>query len=151
MPSILRVTTTIERHHPQLPRFVVVPNAAVVSWKLGGTTVIEGTLNGVVIGRRTIKKWDERNGWFIDLPEPLCRRANVETGDRVELELRIASAELPQELARLLATDASAKSVWDSMTPSQQRMVREEIRAAKHAVTRERRARRALCGSGDTT
>jgi hypothetical protein len=66
VPSSVRLTVMVERKaaHPELPRFAVVPAAAIAKWKLSGTTVVEGTINGAPMGRRTIKPWDERR-WFI--------------------------------------------------------------------------------------
>jgi len=144
MTTDLRVTGIIERKHPKLPRFLVVPSDAVASWRLVRTTVVEGTLNGVEIGRRTIKYWDEQR-WFIELPEPFCRRARVDTGDTVVLTLRIAADDLPEELSRLIARDRRAKTAWERLTVSQQRMLREHVASAKQPATRERRAVRGLC------
>lgn len=143
MPTSVRLTAILERKHPGLPRFVVVPGAAVAAWRLDHTTVIEGTLNDVEMGRRSLKRWDDN--WFIDVPEPLCRRASVDTGSRVHLTLRIAPDRLPEELTRLIAKDRTARIAWERLTPSQKRMLREHIAAAKQRRTRERRASRALC------
>jgi hypothetical protein len=140
------VTAIIERKHRKLPRFVVVPSSALALWGLEGTTVVEGTLNSVEIGRRTIRRWDEQR-WFIELPQPLCRKARVDTGNSVTFVLRLASDRLPEELARLLASDPAAKAVWESLTPSQQRVVREDVAVAKQPSTRHRRAARALGGN----
>jgi hypothetical protein len=142
----LRLTVIVECKHPRMPRFVVVPSKALASWWIKGTTVVECTLNGVEIGRRTLKRWDDHR-WFIDLPESLCRRVRIDTGDSVTLTLRIASTLLPEELARLIANDPVAKGAWEKLTPSQQRMLREHVAAAKQSATRERRAARALCQS----
>jgi hypothetical protein len=139
----IRVTAVIERKQAQLPRFVVVPSKAIASWDLDSTTFVEGKLNDVDLGRRTIKRWDDQR-WFIELPQPLCRKAHLDTGDPVVLVLQIASDRLPVELARLLAKDPIAKAVWDRLTPSAQRILREEVAAAKQPATRERRAARAL-------
>lgn len=143
MRASLNLTAIIERKHPKLPRFVVVPSKTVAGWKLEGTTVVEGELNGVEMGRRTIKRWDDER-WFIELPEPLCRKAQVDTGDSVTITLRIAANDLPEELARLIADDPGAKARWEKLTPSQQRMLRENVASARQAVTRQRRAERAL-------
>lgn len=144
-PSIL-MTAIIERKHPKLPRFVVVPSKAVARWKIEGTTVVEGSLNGAEMGRRTFKPWDDQR-WFIELPEPLCRRAQVDTGDSVTITLRIAPADLPEELAQLIANDPMAKARWEKLRPSQQRMLRENVAAAKQPATRQRRAAIALSSS----
>lgn len=140
----LNVTSTIEHKHEGLPRFVCVPMAKVVPWKLQGTTTVEVTMNGVDIGRRSLKRWDDRNCWWMDLSNDVCRKANVETGDRVKLGLKIASEELPAELARLIKQNSQARARWERLTPGQKRMLREEVLSAKQAGTRARRAARAL-------
>jgi hypothetical protein len=137
-------TTTVTRHHPQLSRLVTIPLAKVAPWKLTGTTVIEGTINDTPLGRRSLKRWDERECWWIDLPEPLCKNARVDTGDEVKLVIRLASEDLPQKLKQLLAQNSKAETKWKSMTAAQQRMLREEIFAAKTPATRTKRAEKWL-------
>ena len=80
----------------------------------------------------------------MDLADAVCHKANVETGDRVELILRIASEELPEELAKLIEENSRARARWERFTPGQKRMLREEILSAKQTTIRERRAARAL-------
>ena len=140
----LEITATVEHKHVGFPRFVCMPLEKIAPWKLESTTTIEGTLNNVDIGRRSLKRWDDRECWWIDLPEPLCLKAKIDTGDRVQLSLRIAAVDLPEELARLVSKEPVARKAWEQLTPGQQRMLREEIMAAKQSVTRERRARKAL-------
>jgi hypothetical protein len=142
-PSTLELTTTIERHDPGLPRYVVVPGSAVRPWNLDGTTVVEGTIDDTPLGRRSLKRWDAER-WFLDLPDSLCRKAGVDTGDTVTLELRPAPTDLPEELTGLLTSSAEARQRWERMTPSRRRMLREHVLAAKRPETRRRRAHKAL-------
>jgi hypothetical protein len=144
MKRTLNVISTIEHKHVGLPPFVCIPISKVDPWKLKGTTTVEVTMNGVDIGRRSLKRWEDRNCWFMDLSNEACRKANVETGDRVNLSLKIASDELPAELAELIKKNSQARANWERLTPGQQRMLREEILAAKQPATRARRAARAL-------
>jgi hypothetical protein len=136
------VEVTIERKLASLPGFVVVPAPAIAAWGLTATTVVEGTLAGVPLGRRTIKRWDD-DRWFVELTAPILAAAGLAVGDRARLEIAPASDELPEELAALLA-DPAARARWEAYTPSQQRMVREDVRAAKSPDTRRKRAERAL-------
>jgi hypothetical protein len=145
-PKQLVLTSTVTRHHPQFSRLVTIPLDGVAPWKLTGTTVIEGTINDTDLGRRTLKRWDDRECWWIDLPEALCKKANLETGDEVTLTIRLASEDLPEELKQLLQENKVAKSRWDKLTQPQQRMLREEIFAAKTSTTRLRRAEKVLVG-----
>ena len=140
----LSVTSTIEHKHEGLPRFVCIPMEAVDSLRLTGTTTVELSINGVKVGRRSLKRWDDRACWWMDLSNEVCRKAGIDTGYQVNLNLQIASEELPAELAALIKTDTQARRHWEKLTPGQQRMLREEILAAKQSSTRARRAARAL-------
>ena len=140
----ITVTTTVTRHNPQFSRLVTIPLAEVATWKLTGTTVVEGTINDTPLGRRSLKRWDERECWWIDLPDPLCKKAKIDMGDEVKLVIRLASEDLPDELKHLIDSNAKAAAKWKSMTGAQQRMLREEIFAAKTTATRTKRAEKWL-------
>lgn len=101
-------------------------------------------INDTDLGRRSLKRWDERQCWWIDLPEPLCKKAGLETGDEVKLTIRLAAEDLPDELKALLTNNSVAKANWEQLTEAQQRMLREDIFAAKNTTTRLRRAERLL-------
>lgn len=53
MPHSIQVTGVIERKDLRLLRFMVIPSPAIAAWKLRETTVVEGTLNGHDLGRRS--------------------------------------------------------------------------------------------------
>jgi len=142
-PKQITITSTVTRHHPQFARLVTIPLETVAPWKLSDTTVIEGTINDTELGRRSLKRWDDRKCWWIDLPEPLCKRAKLETGDEVTLKIRLASEDLPDELSQVLK-DRKARAKWDTLTQAQQRMLREDIYAAKSSEARTRRATKVL-------
>ena len=144
MPAPLRFRSAVSRHHPQMPRLVTAPWDAVARWKLAGTTTVQAALNGADIGRRSLKRWDEKRCWWIDLPEPVCRKLKLDVGDEVDVELRLASTELPAELASLIARNKAARAAWERLTPPQQRMLRENVAAGKQPATRARRAAREL-------
>lgn len=144
MPKQIKVTSKVIRHHPQFSSLVTIPLDVIAPWKLENTTVIEGTINGVDLGRRGLKRWDDRNCWWIDLPEPLCRKAKLETGTTVELIIRLASEDLPAELKNLLTQSPRAKERWAKLTKAQQRMRREEIWSARTTMTRTKRAEKWL-------
>lgn len=148
--SAVTLSGRIERKDPRLPRFVVIPAPLLDGWRLQGTTVVEATLDDAPIGRRSLKRWDI-DRWFIDLTQPMCERAGVDTGDRVQLSLRVASNALPTELTALLEESRRAQAAWAKLTPAQQRMLLEEVTAAKSTTTRRRRAERGLGLSTDDT
>ena len=144
MPKQIKLTSTVIRHHPQFSRLVTIPLDVVAPWKLENTTVVEGTINGIDLGRRSLKRWDDRHCWWIDLPDALCKKANIDTEDVVDLCIQLASEELPFELESLLKKSDVASSRWKTMTVAQQRMLREEIYAAKSTEARVRRAAKHL-------
>jgi hypothetical protein len=144
MKKQISVVTKVIRHNPQFSRLVTIPLDRIKPWKLTGTTTVEGTINDTDLGRRSLKRWDERNCWWIDLPEPLCKKAKIETGDEVKLTIRLASEELPDELKDLLKTSPVAKASWKKLTQPQQRMLREDVLAAKTSAARRRRAEKFL-------
>jgi len=144
MKKQISVVTKVIKHNPEFCRLVTIPLEAVEPWKLSGTTTVEGTINGTDLGRRSLKRWDERNCWWIDLPNPLCKKAKLETGDEVTLTIRLAAEDLPEELEDLLRTDRVAQANWEKLTQAQQRMLREDIFAAKTPATRRRRAEKLL-------
>ena len=147
-PKQIAVTSKVTRHNPQFARLVTIPLNDIAPWKLTNTTVVEGIINNVELGRRSLKRWDERECWWIDLPEPLCKKAKLETGDTVKLVIWLASEELPDELKELLSKNSAAKSRWEQLTSAQQRMLREEIFSAKSSEARARRAARVLTRAG---
>lgn len=142
----IEVSAVVERKQDDLPRFVVVPSAALAPWRRSGTTVVEVCINETPVERRTIKQWDAGR-WFISITASDCRRLGIDTGDNVRLSLGVAPADLPEELAELLRTDERARAAWEQLTVSQQRMLREEVASARQSATRARRARKALVGA----
>ena len=133
----------IERKHPDMAAFVVVPASAVAAWSLSATTTVEGTLDGIPLGRRSLHQWDA-DRWFVELRKETLKATGKAPGERATLAISIASPELPAELQALIDSVPEARARWEAHTRAQQRMLREEILAAKSPVTRERRARRAL-------
>lgn len=139
----LRLAVRIERKHAQLPAFVVVPADAVARWKLTATTTVEGSLDGVPLGRRSLERWDEER-WFLELRRDFLDALGKSPGDRATLEIRRASTEMPEELRHLIDSNAQARERWEARTQAQQRMLREDVLAARSSDARARRARRAL-------
>lgn len=82
----------LQRKDPKLPRFIVVPSMLVADWGVDQNVTIVGELNGVNLGRRSLKRWDA-DRWFIQVPEPVCQKANVDTGDMVTVTMQIAEDE----------------------------------------------------------
>lgn len=137
----VRLSTRLQRKDPSLPVYVVIPGRHVQRWSLTGTTVVEGTANGVSFGRRTIKAWGKgADDWFVEFTAPFCKSASLAVGDRVALELRIADASTPPELEALLSKNPNAATAWRALSERERRDAGEHIRAPKAPATRERRA-----------
>lgn len=141
-PHAITFTATLQRKAPRLPVYVVVPHDTIAPWQLEATTVVEGTANGVTMGRRTIKRWDAsaKAAWFIEFTAPFCQRAGISVGDRVTVVIVRAAADVPVELGAALAQAPAARAAWDELSGAKQRAVMEHVRAGQSAATRERRA-----------
>jgi hypothetical protein len=142
-PVVLTVETRVERKQVDLPRYAEIPSAAIASWKLEGTTTIGLMIDGVAVESRTVRKWDAQR-WFLSITERDCKLLGIDTGSPIVLTLILKSDELPEELASLIREDTAVAAAWARLTPAQQRMLRDEIAAAKQSSTRARRAERAL-------
>jgi hypothetical protein len=139
--SIVRLSTRLLRKDPRLPVYVVIPGKHVEPWALAGTTVIEGTANGISFGRRTIKAWGKAtDDWFLEFTSPFCKTARLNVGDRVVLELQVADASVPKELKDVLLKSRDLMAAWEGLSERYRRETGEYIRAAKAQATRERRA-----------
>lgn len=140
-----RFSATVLRKDPSLPRYVVLPNGAVDSWELTGTTVIEVSADGVALGRRSLKRWSPgADAWFFELTEDHCRRAGIDTGDTVRFELGRADETPPPEITGLLESDPAARARWNGLTAAARRSLSEHVRAGRRPTTRQRRARKGL-------
>lgn len=90
--SSLGLMAKLQRKDSKLPRFIVVPSMLVSDWGVENNVTIIGELNGVDLGRRSLKRWDA-DRWFIQVPDPVCKKANVDIGDMVTVTMLIAEDE----------------------------------------------------------
>jgi Bacteriocin-protection, YdeI or OmpD-Associated len=141
--ALIELQARVERKRPLLCAYVEVPASAVAGWRLTETTVVDGFIDDTALGRRTIKRWDERR-WFVELPKALLQRAGIDIGQRVRLRLAPADESPPAEIAALLAADGDAAAAWAALSPALRRSMAETVRSAAAAATRERRARAAI-------
>jgi hypothetical protein len=132
----------LERKHPKLPVYIVVPPAHAHALGLAATAVVEGTVNGHATGRRSIKRWDQspESAWFVEFTAPFCGAAGVAVGDRLAVSLWLANPALPLELENALAQSATLRQAWDGLSDYARRSSAEHIHAAKSAQARSRRA-----------
>jgi hypothetical protein len=120
-----------------------VPSASITEWSITGTTVVDVVINGEEAGRRSLKPWDG-NRWFLDVTQHDCQRLRVDTGSMVTVAVTVARRILAPELRALLARSAQARRRWEALTAAQQRMLRENVLAAKSAEARRRRVEKEL-------
>ncbi|MFM6132492.1 MAG: YdeI/OmpD-associated family protein [Sphaerospermopsis kisseleviana] len=131
----------LERKHPKLPVYFVVPNVKAQALRLCATEIVEGTVNGNLIGRRSIKKWDaeERSPWFVEFTSPFCQKAGIKVGDKLNVSLWLASTALPVELEHALQASPVLQAKWNGLTDYSRRTSTEHVHAAKSPTTRARR------------
>lgn len=139
MPKTVEVETVVRRSERRAFYFVIVPNAAVRSWGLGNSAVIDGELNGVELGRHFLNRVDERY-WYVGLSHAWCVRAEISPGDRVQLSFRIATTDLPHELARRISLFPSARQSWEAMSRSQQTDLRRLVVSARRSKQQPKEA-----------
>jgi hypothetical protein len=130
----------VERIAPEVPRFVVYPGKA---WNETGTVIVDVSLNGVPIGLRSLIPWKER-GWHFGLSEPMCRKADLDTGSPVRVHMRRPDDSRPEELKELLKSNPRARKSWDELPEGERRDFVLFVASAKKTETRARRARRLL-------
>lgn len=139
----LTVQTKVMRKRESLPRFVVVRADKLRGWNLQPKTQsMMTTVNGVDLGRRSLRWWDE-NRWFIQLDDTACLQAGVDTGSDVTVTL-IPATKLPAELQKILDANRTAQANWERMSESEQRMFADYVAEGARPETRLRRSRRIL-------
>ena len=131
----------LERKHLKLPVYLVVPSAKAQALKLRSTEIVEGTVNGNFIGRRSIKRWDASDGspWFVEFTATFCKKAGIAVGDKLHVTLWLASTALPDELEHALQSSPAFQAGWNALTEYARRTSTEHVHAGKSSATRSRR------------
>lgn len=135
-------SAVLERTSASMPRFITLPRSLVEAWNISGFTLVEGSVNGFELGRVRVRT--EGADCAIEVPSSLCAKAQVNTGDTVQLCLRTAAVSIPQELQLLLDTDPIAQEKWVALSDSERRRLQEHVTVARLADTRVQRARDGL-------
>jgi hypothetical protein len=144
--ATIRVETALLRKSPQLPVYFVVPEGDVRTLGIAATAAVEVAAAGVPPVRRTIKRSSRQPDgyWYVELTAKQCTAFGLGVGDRLRAEIRAASDQWPDELARALAADLQAARRWHGLSLAQQRVQAEHVRAAVREVTRLARAQRVI-------
>jgi hypothetical protein len=140
--SRVAFSAKLERKDPRLPAYVVVPSPKAQTLKLLATAVVEGTVNGHFIGRRSIKRWNssERSPWFVEFTKPFCAQAGLAVGDKLDLVLWLANPALPVELESAIHQSPGLLAAWNKLSDCTRRTSAEHVHAGKSPATRLRRA-----------
>ncbi len=140
-PTRVTFVTDLERKHLKLPVYLVVPSAEAQALKLRSTEIVEGTVNGNLMGRRSIKRWDAADGspWFVEFTSTFCKKAGIAVGDELNVTLWLASTALPVELEHALQSSPLLQSRWNALTEYARRTSTEHVHAGKSPTTRSRR------------
>ena len=133
-----RFKAKVQRKADDLPRYAVLPAKAAEALGMTKTATVDGTIAGTPITRKAVKPMGDGR-WFIDVTQPTCAKAGIDTGDTVEFELRRVSEEPPEDLVEALAASPVASAVWDRLTASPRRQVVNDLLRAKKPETRAKR------------
>jgi hypothetical protein len=138
----ITIKALVERELDSNPRFVVVPGDQ--AHRLGAAE--EAMIDCWVSGeheRRTLQRLDP-HAFRVELTEDLCRRAEVDVGDQVEVVLGLADPDTPAELEALLHEQPRMRQRWEDLSDARRRDLAEHVRRAPHGEPRERRAQQVL-------
>ena len=131
----------VERHHEDLPVYVLVPPEAVAAFGRDKTFIVETTVNDREIGRRSVKRWGDGR-WFLEFTKQHCKRLSIAEGDRVRLVLAEAP-DTPADLAVRIEAEG-LDGPWRQLSEAQRRAIAEPIFDAKRDTTRRARINKAL-------
>ena len=135
----LRFRTELQRKDPGLPVFIRIPGDVVAPWQLSEWRSVEGSLNGHDFGRRTIKDWEPGPDWFVEFLKPWLEAANLNPGDIVDVELRLADMTMPPEMAARMTSDEGFARAYEALIPNHKRKAIEFYLEAKTAKGRTAR------------
>lgn len=132
----LEFSAELARHHPDLPIFLLVPPETVAGFGAAGTFVAGATVNGLDIGRRSVKPWGDGR-WFLELTKAHCAALDVAEGDSVRVRLQTVPP-TPPDLEAAIRTEGLTDA-WSALSEAQRRSVSEDVFAAKRPATRAAR------------
>lgn len=134
----LSFETRVERHHPNLPRFIVLAIDPIRQWGVNGTFVAQAEFNGKSIGRRSVKPWGDGR-WFMDVTQKHCEDLGLDTGAAVHVTLHFIADPTPDDLAAIFAANARLEANWGRFSESRRRQLSEWVQDAKQPAMRQRR------------
>lgn len=139
MSAPIRFRTRLLQYPDMAPWFQI-PARFIRDWGLTATTTVEGTVNGVAIGRRAIKdSGPKTDDWYLGLTKPLAEAIGATKGDEVEIELWLADMAMPEEMAARMKSDAQFALAYEALIPNHKRKAIEHYLEAKTPAGRTAR------------
>lgn len=131
----------LHRHHPELPVYILVPGEIVARFERTATFVVQASVAGRRIGRRTVKPWGDGR-WFMELTKAQTKRLGIAPGSSVAIGVAPA-AEVPEDLTTRLDA-AGLTPRWHELSDAQRRALSETVFEAKKPATRLARIERVV-------
>jgi hypothetical protein len=126
--------------YPDMGPWFRIPAKFIHDWGLTATTTVEGTINGVSLGRRAIKdSGPKTDDWYMSLAKPVAHAVGAKKGDEVEIELWLADMTMPDEMAARVTGDADFAKAYDALSPNHRRKAIEHYLEAKTPAGRTAR------------
>jgi hypothetical protein len=121
--------------------FVAIPIPTAEKVGLRHGVRVRGTVNDVAYRSSLMKSGDH---FCVGVHKATLQKANVEVGQRIDVEIEIDDAPLPtdaapDDLAQALAKHDAAPAAWKALAPSRRREHVQHILDAKKPATRARR------------
>ena len=131
----------LERHHDDLPVYILVPPMAMAAFGRERTFMVEATVNDRAVGRRSVKPWGDGR-WFLELTKRHCERLGISEGNRVRVSLA-AAPDTPADLTGRIEAEGIVAQ-WLALSEAQRRSIAEPIFEAKRDSTRRARIEKAI-------
>jgi len=121
---------------------VMIPFAEVHTWKEAGVKRVNGTINNIPFRLALIS--DGEGGLYLMLNKALCKKANMQIGDQVNVtiteDLDPDRIDFAEEFLEVLAQDEEASAKFFAFTLGKQRSLNVYITQAKGVETRLKRS-----------
>ena len=125
---------------------VDVPAQVSEAFGIRGNVPVVGSLEGVEIRSTLVPIGGGRHRLYIHTD--MRKRANVDVGDRVHLELQLdtqpRAVPMPDQLARALEENQAAKGAWEALRPSRRKEILIYLNWVKRPETLERNIRKTI-------
>lgn len=128
----------VERHHPNLPRFIILGRDPEQCWDVENTFVAEVELNGQALGRRSIKPWGDGR-WFMDITQKDCDELGCDTGSLLRVAMTYIADPTPSDLTSAFAANRKLEVNWSALRPTHRRHLSQWVEEASQPLTRQRR------------